>query len=80
VSRFSIGIAFVLVSGCVSDAPPNMPKEIATSWCGQYRSESSACLQTAMEDHVNCLTATLSSSYNQCRSALLAERQAAEYK
>lgn len=76
--RFFIGITFVLVSGCASDAPLNTPKEIATSWCGQHRSESSACLQTAVEDHVYCLTTTPTSTYQQCRSALLTERQAAE--
>ena len=78
MQRFLIGITFVLVSGCASNAPPNMPKEIATSWCGQHRSENPACLQTAVEDHVYCLTTSPASTYNQCRSTLLTERQAAE--
>jgi hypothetical protein len=80
VRRFLIATALVLLPGCASDAPSNMPKEIATSWCGQYRPGSPACLRTAVENHVHCLTADPAATYHQCRSDLLTERQAAEYR
>jgi hypothetical protein len=77
--RFAaFAVTLVLISGCASREPHNLPEEIATSWCQQHDPDDRACLEMAIDDHVHCMTAGGGSGYDQCRVNLLTNRQAAE--